>query len=105
MPKQPRHILPLVAIALLTACKLIDQTTFAPNPEPPRPQQIQALPQQDRRLPLLTIRYDVPTPSYGNLLNYAVQSAESRNRSIEYDVVSVVPARESPETGAQSALE
>ncbi len=75
----------------LAGCTLIDQTTFAPDPEPPAPQQISAAATPDLRTPLLTIRYDVPNPSYEGPLRYAVQAARGRDAAVDFDVVSVVP--------------
>ena len=70
---------------------MVDQTTFAPDPEPPAPAQVATTAQADRRVPLLTVRFDVPNPAYGDLLRYAVQTAEARDPNVQYDVVTVVP--------------
>jgi hypothetical protein len=75
----------------LAGCKLIDQTTFAPDPEPAPPAQIAASVRADSRTPLLTIRYDVPDPAYEDLLRYALNAAETRDPDIAYDVVAVGP--------------
>ena len=79
-----------VVLALLsfTGCTLIDQRTFAPSPEakaepapPPAPVAL------DKRTPLVTIDYTVPSPNYAELLHYAVQAAEARDADVQYDVV------------------
>jgi hypothetical protein len=90
-PHPPPPLLGVLLALTLGGCTLIDQTTFAPDPEPPGPQQISAAATPDRRVPLLTIRYDVPNPSYEELLRYAVQAARARDAAIDFDVVSVVP--------------
>jgi hypothetical protein len=75
----------------LAGCELIDQRTFAPSPEaaPARPA---AAPTVDPRTPLVTIGFDTPTPHYQDLLSYAVHAADARDPSVQYDVVTVVPA-------------
>jgi hypothetical protein len=89
-------------LAGVSGCKLVDQTTFAPDPEPPLPAQVSATAQTDRRVPLLTVRYDVPNPSYDNPLRYAVQAAEGQDPNIQYDVVTVVPGRGAPASEAEA---
>lgn len=75
----------------LAGCKLIDQTTFAPSPEanaaPPT-----VAPKLDPRTPLVTIGFDSPDPEYQDLLRYAVHAADARDPTVQYDVVTVVPA-------------
>ena len=88
---------------LLSACKLIDQNTFAPSPEaPPKTTPPPAPPPNlaDKRIPLVTIGFAKPNPDYKNLLAYAVHEAEARRPDVAFDVVSVVPA--SGDTVAQS---
>ena len=93
--RRPARGLLLAALALagpaLAGCTLIDQKTFAPDPEAPGPRQISEAAMPDRRAPLLTIRYDVPNPSYEGPLRYAVQAAQGRDAAIDFDVVAVVP--------------
>jgi hypothetical protein len=100
---KPRHALALAALLALSACKLLDQTTFAPSPEapvkkaegpgpPPNP--------VDKRVPLLTVGFGKPDPDYKDLLTYAVQQAEERRPDAAFDVVSAVPA--AGDTVAQS---
>ena len=93
----------LLAGLSLTGCKLIDQTTFAPAPEA-KPVQV-TLPQIDTRVPLVTIGYDQPSPSYQEMLGYAVHAAEARNRAVQYDVFAVVPAKGTPAQQIQAAGE
>ncbi len=85
----------LLALALaappLAGCTLIDQTTFAPDPEAPGQKQISEAAIPDRRAPLLTIRYDVPNPSYEGPLRLAVQAARGQDAAVDFDVVAVVP--------------
>ena len=91
----------MVAGLSLTGCKLIDQTTFAPAPEA-TPAQV-TLPRIDQRVPLVTIGYDQPNPSYQEMLGYAVHAAEARNGAVQYDVFGVVPGKGTPASQVQSA--
>jgi hypothetical protein len=79
-----------MAMLSFTGCALIDQRTFAPAPEakaqpapPPVPVVI------DKRTPLLTIDYTIPSPDYAELLHYAVAAAEKRNTEVQFDVVAL----------------
>ncbi len=90
-----RRALILSALMALSACKLIDQNTFAPSPEvpvkppaPPAPAPVVV----DKRIPLMTIDFTTPNPHYKDLLAYAVKQAEQRRPDVAFDVVSVVPA-------------
>jgi hypothetical protein len=96
-----------VVLALLsfTGCTLIDQRTFAPSPEakaesapPPIPVPL------DKRTPLVTIDYTVPSPNYGELLHYAVRAAEARDADVEYDVVSVLKDTSQVAAGQERAI-
>ncbi|HET7881072.1 MAG TPA: hypothetical protein VFL55_09310 [Acetobacteraceae bacterium] len=80
----------LLAGLLLTGCKLIDQTTFAPSPEASaaKPE----APKADPRTPLVTIGYGTPAPDYQDMLRYAVREAETRMPGVQYDVVAMLPA-------------
>lgn len=85
---------PLACIAF-SGCALIDQTTFAPEPDPPAPApKVAAAPGPttiaDTRLPLMTIRYDVPSPNYATVLPIAVRTAQERRPGIGFDVVAIV---------------
>jgi hypothetical protein len=77
-------------LAVFAGCTLIDQRTFAPSPEAraqpaPRPPVV-----ADRRSPLVTIDYTVPSPEYTELLHYAVHAAENRSPDVQYDVVAMI---------------
>ena len=96
-----------VVLALLsfTGCTLIDQRTFAPSPEakaepapPPAPVPL------DKRTPLVTIDYTIPSPNYAELLHYAVQAAEARDADVQYDVVSVVKDTAQLAAGQEHAI-
>jgi hypothetical protein len=80
----------------LAGCKLIDQTTFAPQAEMPEPAQLAALPPVGERPALLSIRYSTPNPQYGEALRTAVAAAEERRPGSIYDVVAVVPVPKDP---------
>lgn len=87
---------PLVLLLLLSGCALWDQDTFQPSPEaePTPPGPVQPGPRVDRRDPLVTIDFASADPRYRDPLRYAIRAAESRGRSIQYDVVAVVPSAE-----------
>ena len=85
---------PTVLLLLLSGCALIDQDTFAPAPEPPPP--VVAAPgppavPMDPRRPLLVIDYATPGPNFDEPLRFAIRSAESRDRRVQYDVIAVAP--------------
>ncbi|MBV9653044.1 MAG: hypothetical protein JOZ42_00635 [Acetobacteraceae bacterium] len=101
--RPPRFPVLLGAALALAGCALIDQRTFAPDPEAPEAQQVNAAAVPDRRSPLLTIRYDVPNPSYEGPLRYAIQAARSRDAAVDFDVVSVVPGNGGTPGIAQAA--
>jgi hypothetical protein len=100
----------LAAAAATSACTLIDQTTFAPEPDPkPPPVAVVAptaapAPAPDARVPLLTIRYDVPAPDYATVLPIAVRTAKQRRPGVAFDVVSVIAtAADAPQGEADAA--
>jgi hypothetical protein len=83
----------LIAGGALSGCTLIDQTTFAPSPEPKPAAATPAVSTPlDPRVPLVTIRYDVPDPHYRDLLAYALKQAAARRPDSDFDVVASVPA-------------
>jgi len=84
----------MAALTALCACKLVDQTTFAPSPEAPPKPVVAPAPSNpvDKRVPLVTIGFGAPNPDYKDLLTYAVQQAEDRRPDVAFDVVSAVPA-------------
>ncbi|MEJ0017194.1 MAG: hypothetical protein WDN25_11635 [Acetobacteraceae bacterium] len=80
----------LAVSVLLAGCALVDQTTFAPAPEPegaskPEP------PKVDPRAALLTIGYAAANANYQEVLRYAVRTAETRAPGVQYDVVALLP--------------
>ncbi|HEX5325941.1 MAG TPA: hypothetical protein VFW75_04670 [Acetobacteraceae bacterium] len=75
---------------LLSGCKLIDQTTFAPSPSH-NPAVLPAPPRVDRRTALITIDQGTDVQAYRSLLRYAVEQARSRDPNVQFDVVVVVP--------------
>ncbi|HME22124.1 MAG TPA: hypothetical protein VKI44_12435 [Acetobacteraceae bacterium] len=80
----------LAAGLLLTGCKLIDQTTFAPSPEAAAAKA--EPPKVDPRTPLVTIGYATPNPDYQDVLRFAVREAETRAPGVQYDVVAILPS-------------
>ena len=86
---------PILASLLLASCTLIDQRTFAPSPEAePIPVVPGAPVRYDPRTPLISIDFASPSPNYRDLLRLAVRAAESRNGTVQFDVVAVTPALE-----------
>jgi hypothetical protein len=87
----------MLAVMLLAGCKLIDQTTFAPSPEAKA--QTVEVPKADPRTPLVAISFAQPEPDYQGLLHYALQTAERRDPSVQYDVIATLPSN--GDVGAQ----
>jgi len=89
------------ALALLlccSGCKLVDQTTFGARLAPPAPDQLTEALKPDSRVPLVIIRYaatDV-VPQV-EALRTAVELAQARKPDAKFDVVTVVPARVTPD--------
>jgi len=97
----------LAALVLLSGCTLWDQTTFQPSPEaepPAPPGPPPPGPRVDPRDPLVVIEYVTPDPLYRDPLRYAVRAAESRGRSVQYDVIAVVASVDGAQAGQQRAL-
>jgi hypothetical protein len=94
-----------VVLALLsfTGCTLIDRRTFAPSPEAKAQPSTAPAVVQDKRTPLVTIDYTVPSPDYGELLHAAVRAAESRDADVQYDVVSVMKDTMEASSGQERA--
>jgi hypothetical protein len=92
MPSLPRPraaALALHGLLALAGCKLIDQRTFAPAPEPTPP----AAPRStETRTPLISVVPGTKLPTYQALLRSAVRAAQARDPAVRFDVVSVVPA-------------
>jgi len=81
----------MIAVGLLLAgCKLVDQTTFAPSPEPATA--AAPTPKAETRTALVTINYATPHPDYRDVLRFAVNEAERRAPRVQYDVVGMLPA-------------
>jgi len=95
-------------LGLLSGCKLIDQTTFAPAPEAkPAPAATQSaapppLSAESRRA-LVTIAYSTPNPNYQDVLRYAVRAAEARDPNVQYEVVGEVPSLAGAEQAQRDA--
>lgn len=87
-------LLPLALV--LAGCKLIDQTTFAPDLQVPGAAELAALPPVAGRVPLLAIRYTTPDPDYAEPLRSAVAAVERRRPGSFFDVVAVIPAIADP---------
>ena len=84
----------LLCSTLLLGCTLIDQRTF--NPRAGLPAQVPAAPGPPPIQPLVTIDLGKANPNYAAALSQAVDQAVSRKPDVEFDVVSVVPARGTP---------
>ena len=93
-------LFPLLA-PVLGACTLIDQTTFAPSPEP-KPPPVIVPPPVETRTPLIVIAASATPKEYAKPLRAAVTAAERARRGIDYDVVGIAPA--APSTAGQAAV-
>jgi hypothetical protein len=104
---QPRLVI-LLCVAL-GGCALIDQTTFAPSPEAkPRSTGVGASaagPSVDPRTPLAIIDFTSAQPDYESVLSYAVRTAETRDRTVQYDVIAVTPTAEEAAAGQTQAVD
>jgi hypothetical protein len=84
-------------LLLCDGCKLVDQTTFGAKPVAPSPDQMTEALKTGSRLPLVIIRFDNGAIDETAGLRTAVNLAEARKPNAEYDVVTIVPARLSPD--------
>lgn len=96
MRRPPLRLGPLALALVLAGCKLIDQTTFAPDLQVSGAAELAALPPVAGRVPLLAIRYTRPDPDYAEPLRSAVAAAEQRRPGSSFDVVAVIPALADP---------
>lgn len=78
------------AVLVLSACRLIDQRTFAPAPGPPA--KVAATLPAETRTPLLTVAPGTNLANYRGLLRATAHAAEERDSAVRFDVVAVVPA-------------
>ena len=86
-----RRIVRLALIfPLLAGCTLIDQTTFAPSPEP-KPPPVILPPNVETRAPLIVIAASATPKEYTKSLRDIVRAAQARKRDIDYDVVGIAP--------------
>jgi len=92
LPTLPAWLLCL----LLIGCALVDQTTFAPSSQAktgvhPAATAVAAPAGPpagvEERRPLVTIGFAGPPPSYQSLLRQAVHAAETRDPTVQYDVI------------------
>ena len=105
MRLSPFLILVLLAGSVV-GCKLVDQTFFAPDPEPSEVQPAGPTPSAARpvsRGPLLTIRYDTPAPAYRDALSQAVKAVEERRPGAVFDVVGASDAVGAAQAGRDAA--
>lgn len=98
--------------AAVSSCTLVDQKTFAPEPDPrpaapPLPLSGPPAPPAaaDPRTPLLTIRYDVPGPDYAKVLKVAIRAARTKRPGGGFDVISVVGSEADAATGRLDAAQ
>jgi hypothetical protein len=87
----------VTTILALSACRLVDQRTFAPAPGP-SPAAVVAVPPLESRAPLMTVAPGTNLANYRGLIRATAAAAEARDPSVRFDVIAVVPA-----TGSISA--
>ncbi len=98
-PNQSRRVLTLALLAAipLAGCKIIDQTTFFPEPGPPAVAAPAAPgPSSFAATPLLTIRV-APGVEYRAALRTAVRAARARRADVIFDVYAAIPTTGSTE--------
>ncbi len=81
----------VLLLPVLAGCTLMDQTTFAPSPEP-KPPPVIVPPPVETRTPLIVIAASATPKDYTKSLREAVRAAEKARHDIDYDVVGVAPA-------------
>lgn len=102
-----RRFAPLVLLALggLMGCRLVDQTTFGGKPQKPPPDMLTQALRPGPALPLVTIVFNGGEVAYVDQLHMAVQMAEARKPEVQYELVTVVPARGTPSDQVKAAKE
>jgi hypothetical protein len=90
VPRKIRLFGPLLLLASLAGCKLIDQTTFNPVLAK-KPVAAAPMPALNQDGALLTISLAKGEPDYQDQLASAVKQAQAIKPDIEFDVVSLVP--------------
>ena len=90
------HILALAVVLGLGGCKVIDQTTFGAKPQKPPPDMLARALAPGPPVPLVTIVFNGGQVAYTDQLRLAVLMAEGRHPGLQYDLVTVVPARGTP---------
>ena len=86
----------LLAVTALVGCRLVDQTTFGAKRQKPPPDYLTQALQPGPALPLVTIVFNGGEAAYQDQLHLAVQMAEARKPDVQYDLVTVVPAKGTP---------
>ena len=112
-PARRAGLLLVVPLGLaLGGCSLVDQTTFGAKPRPPLPDQLTQALQAGSGVPLVVIRFDAAADAYDQAMRNAVDLALQRKPEAVFDLVTVVPARNTPdqqialaEQGARSAAQ
>ncbi len=85
-----RFRIALALVPLLAGCTLVDQRTFNPRAGTPAAVPVVAGPAPVP--PLVVVDFGKPNPDYAASLSQAVAQALSRKPTVEFDVVTVVPA-------------
>lgn len=86
----------LLALMGLAACRVVDQTTFGAKPQKPLPDMLTRALAPGPPVPLVTIVFNGGQVAYADQLRLAVLMAEGRHPGLQYDLVTVVPARGTP---------
>ena len=104
-PPMRRLICIALLLPFLAGCTLLDQTTFAPSPEP-KPPTVIVPPKAETRTPLIVIAASATPKDYAKPLREAVRAAEKLKRNIDYDVVGIasIPATPAGKAAASGTV-
>ncbi|WP_415525754.1 hypothetical protein [Gluconobacter sp.] len=93
----------LLAMPLLSGCKLLDQRTFNPNAgKPPQPYIPPAPPGPPPHAPFLSVSEGTPESEYGPIVERAAKAALSRKPNVLFTVQAFAPPQPTPDAQAQA---
>lgn len=93
----------LLAMPLLSGCKLLDQRTFNPNAgKPPHPVVPLAPPGPPPRAPFLAVSEGTPESEFGPIVERAAKAALARKPNVLFVVQAFAPPQPTPDAQAQA---